>query len=90
MRAILACLLLCASSVVWAHDWYPRECCSGFDCFPVEGRVLPDGRYLFIVLGKEYIRTEADVRNSQDERFHACQPTYRQEPVCFFRPLMGS
>jgi hypothetical protein len=90
MRSILACLLLLASSVAWAHDWYPRECCADFDCEPVFGEAMRDGRYRFIVKGKEYIVDESKVRNSQDERFHACQPPYAERPNCFFRPLVGS
>jgi hypothetical protein len=90
MRAILACLLVLASSAALSHEWYPVACCSGFDCEPVFGEVTQDGRYRFIVKGKEYIVTEGEVRNSQDERFHACQPPYAERPNCFFRPLVGS
>jgi hypothetical protein len=77
-------------SRVLAHSFYDVECCSDRDCFPVPGKQLSDGRYLFLVLDIEYIKTEADIRPSRDENFHACQPAHKKEPVCFYAPRAGS
>jgi hypothetical protein len=33
--ALLPAIWFCVSPA-HAHDWYPRECCSGLDCAPVE------------------------------------------------------
>jgi hypothetical protein len=77
-------------SPVNGHNWYDPECCSDRDCFPVPGKQLADGRYLFLVLDIEYIKTEAEIRPSRDENFHACQPAHKKEPVCFYAPRAGS
>lgn len=77
-------------SHVSGHGWYEPECCSDRDCFPVPGKQLADGRYLFLVLDIEYLKTEADIRPSRDENFHACQPPHKKEPVCFYAPRAGS
>jgi hypothetical protein len=90
MRAILACLFLALSSAAWAHSWYEPSCCSDKDCFQVEGKTLPDGRYLFIVNGVEYVKTMAETRQGMDEGFHACQPNPAYPPICFCRPFAGS
>jgi hypothetical protein len=77
-------------SAAAAHSWYEPECCSGRDCFPVPGRSLADGTYVFEVLGKQYVKTEREIRPSRDQDFHACQPAHKAEPVCFYAPRAGS
>jgi hypothetical protein len=42
MVGVIAMMLMMQAAA--AHDWYPRECCSGIDCAPVERfEALPDG-----------------------------------------------
>jgi len=37
MRIVLmACLAFALASAAYAHSWYDPDCCSGFDCSPVE------------------------------------------------------
>jgi len=91
-------LVLFASSLARAHDWYPLECCSEKDCEPMEALtmrrdgdaevwILPDGeRVPFAV-----------ARPSHDGRFHWCRYVYEGgqrsgvikpfgRPVCLFVP----
>ncbi|CAN1565421.1 hypothetical protein MCEMSEM23_02899 [Rhabdaerophilaceae bacterium] len=81
----------------FAHSWYPIECCSEKDCFPVPisdvklikgGWQLQDGTVV----------EHAEARPSPDGRFHVCRrqdgkgPLIRMNkaPACFWAPVMGS
>jgi hypothetical protein len=70
----------CASlTPAQSHDWYPRECCSGQDCAPVESmtRYLPDtgGRERLVVTtkhGTAFVPDKFPLRPSPDGRIHVC------------------
>ena len=76
-----------AAAPVAAHDWYPRECCHGMDCAPVEhARVigpainLPGpaanaaGGTLEVTTrhGTAVVPPNMVRRESKDHRMHAC------------------
>ena len=63
---------------VWAHSWYPYDCCSDRDCWPMgvdsdarepDPAVVPGGYRthdgIFVA--------ERDTRPSKDGRFHVCR-----------------
>lgn len=73
-----------------AHDWFPAECCSNQDCFPVKDTDLqlqPDGSYIVVHSGKRAV----DVRESLDGRYYLCtgNATLDGEPKCVFEPDRG-
>ena len=103
-RRILAWLILFGLlAVAWlafggtagAHDWYPPNCCSGHDCFPIEiedeAIALTPIQGGYIVNASRTAVTGAQIRQSQDGRFHLCTKTGLIDgpPVCLFEPPKG-
>ena len=97
MRIILAVLALASAiAAPRAHSFYPYECCSEVDCFPVpvprtEIERTPDGWRL----KKEGIVIPFDAaRASPDRQFHLCRDelgkgkliTPYGKPPCFWVP----
>lgn len=93
VKAILLAACLSASPAA-AHDWYPWECCSGYDCGPIAldqtpkeeggGFTLADGRHV------DY----KDIKPSPDGQFHLCEQKFEPEPknrkiLCFYAPIGG-
>jgi hypothetical protein len=93
----LAALVLALPGAALAHSWYPYECCSDRDCFPVSvqdvraipgGWSLPDGT----------IVAHGEARASPDGNFHVCRrqdgtgPLIRlhKKPACFWAPMGSS
>lgn len=79
-----------------AHDWYPYECCSNRDCYPVPAsrvQVVPGG---WIIDGIAVRHGEA--RPSPDGRFHICRHQDGKgdlirpqgQPTCAWAPVEGS
>ena len=94
-RLFVAVLLL--SGPAFAHSWYPLECCSERDCFPVpvsDVRVIKGGWQLH----DGTIIEHAEARPSPDGRFHVCRrqdgkgPLIRMHkaPACFWAPINAS
>jgi hypothetical protein len=95
MARLRLILFLAVTSAVWispalSHSFYDPWCCNDRDCTPVPGRLLPNGSYLFLVKGKEYIVAEKDVRASMDSQYHACQMPHASQPRCYYAPKAGS
>lgn len=85
---IVILILFLLSSPLWAHEWYPPDCCSGHDCAPMpDSRVTrnPQGDY---VVDKKYTFTRTEVRKSLSGRYHGCYPQgdKGEAPRCFFAP----
>jgi hypothetical protein len=89
-------LSLAAAVVLWsgpasAHSWYPKECCSGKDCAPVEKTTwfvpLGGGLPQLVVtsaVGTAIVPHDFPVRESKDGRMHVCiQDVWI---VCLFVP----
>jgi hypothetical protein len=92
-----AMFMVPGSGSVLAHDWYPSECCAGYDCEPVPGKDADmPGYYNFLVKNPntgaihEYTVPQEMTRPSEDERYHACWPKYAEAPRCFFIPTRGA
>lgn len=77
-----------------AHDWYPRDCCSGQDCYAID-----EAEVELTEAGWEVMRTGEIIehngrreRMSEDGQFHRCSlggdPDSRT--LCLFVPSMGS
>lgn len=91
MKVLIAAMVGMLSTPALAHDWYPIDCCSGHDCFPIEESDLtpiPDG---FVVNASHTAITGSNVRRSEDGRYHLCTKTGKPDgpPVCVFRPDRG-
>lgn len=97
-RSLLAIMAILAGSPALAHSFYPYECCSDVDCFPVPvARDLvqrrPGGWWLI----KEQILIPFDqARTSPDGRFHICRDqlgkgrliTPKDKPPCLWAPAV--
>lgn len=90
-------VLLVFTSTALAHSWYPYECCSEKDCFPVpirDVRVVPGGWNLSD--GTHVKHDEA--RPSPDGQFHVCRSQEGKgalirmysKPACFWAPVVSS
>lgn len=71
-------LLVCACAPAGAHSWYPYDCCSDRDCWPMgadsdarepDPAIVPGGYRtrdgIFVA--------ERDAHPSKDGRFHVCR-----------------
>ena len=87
-------LLLGMTSLALAHSFYPYECCSDRDCFPIpvhDVKATPQG--WFIVKDRITIPYE-NARRSPDGMFHICRRedgkgeiiTPASQPPCFWAP----
>jgi hypothetical protein len=83
-----ALAVLVAAGGAGAHNWYPVECCSGYDCAPLEAHRVKIVAGGYVIDGKFTVPTK-EVRRSQDEHYHACFPQ-PENLRCFFAPPMGS
>ena len=74
----LALALAAGAPETRAHSWYPHDCCSDRDCWPMgedadarepEPTVVPGG---YRLRDGSFI-AERDTRPSRDGRFHVCR-----------------
>jgi hypothetical protein len=97
MKRVSAFLLASLPGLALAHSWYPYECCSDRDCFPVpvaEVRVTPAGYSLQDGTLVEY----SEARPSPDDKFHICRRQdgkgalirIHKKPACFWAPIGAS
>lgn len=97
MRGLLSILFALLPAVALAHSWYPHECCSDRDCYPVPapqvrsvqgGWVLADGTFI----------AWREARPSPDGQYHICRRedgkgaliTIPGKPHCFWAPVGAS
>lgn len=72
-----------------SHSWYPRSCCSGYDCGEITDlKRLPDGSMLITnehgdtaVFPKGFL-----IRQPEDGKRHACISKYGKQPICLYLP----
>jgi hypothetical protein len=74
-----------------AHEWYPIECCSGYDCAPVEQTKISDVAELIVTSkhGTGVVPETMPRRESKDHRMHVCmRPSSdgRMRVICVFLP----
>lgn len=89
--------LLVSASGAFAHSWYPFECCSEKDCFPVPARDVREVRGGWELSDGTVIRYD-EARPSPDGQFHVCRHLNGQgalirlydKPACFWAPVNGS
>lgn len=90
-------LAIALPGAAMAHSWYPFECCSDRDCFPMpvsDVRITPAGYTLADGTEIDY----AEARPSPDGRYHICRrqdgkgPIIRmhKKPACFWAPMGAS
>lgn len=93
----IAFAVLCLAVPALAHSWYPYECCSERDCFPVpvkDVKVIKGGW----MLHDGTVIEHAEARPSPDGRFHVCRHNdgkgglirLHEKPACFWAPIEGS
>lgn len=89
----IAATLVLTQCEARAHDWYPRECCSGQDCAPVDQREITEDGAWYVYRGIRFAKRDSKV--SPDDRYHLCyvksqglgsQPFIR----CLWRPSPGA
>jgi hypothetical protein len=98
MRTMLFLIALMASAIynpigLYAHDWYPSECCGGMDCGPiVHITMLPDGNRQITITNRVGVEISAvfpkdfPIRQSPDGKEHACVG-YMKKPLCLYSNL---
>lgn len=91
IRLLLLLLPLLLVTPANAHDWYPIECCSGYDCAPVEQAKLHDGSELVVTSkhGTGIVPAAMPRRESKDHRMHVCmRPSTngQMRVICVFLP----
>lgn len=75
-----------------AHSWYPRECCSGYDCAPISDMLrLPDGSLVITnTNGDQTVFPPGfRIRIPEDDGRHACIAPFTKRPICLFLPAEG-
>ena len=100
-RALICALLLtigCAPPA-HAHSWYPKECCSNYDCVPADAIFTDDRGGKIVVVGQTQIPIPDGftARSSPDGRIHVCFRTVVGEqygdlnflPLCLFLPAQS-
>jgi hypothetical protein len=91
-------LAVAAAAPAHAHDWYPIDCCSGFDCKPVDVDldISPDdGGWRVHATGELIPHGDGRIRQTPQEAradFHRCSVAGRPEgrTLCLFIPQYGS
>ena len=75
--------------VLLAHSWYPLQCCSGQDCFPLGDREVEEqaAGWRVRVTGEFIPRSQG--QRSQDGRYHICRSGATWKVRCFFYPIRG-
>ncbi len=100
LAALMALALVALVQSAAAHSWYPYDCCSDRDCWPMgqdsdarepDPTIVPGG---YRLRDGSFV-AEADTRPSRDGRFHICREGGRasggviapiDKPVCLFVP----
>lgn len=98
--ALAALALVALVQGAAAHSWYPYDCCSDRDCWPMgedadarepDPKVVPGG---YLTHDGVFV-AQRDTRPSRDGRFHVCRHGGRgdggvihppDKPVCLFVP----
>lgn len=93
---VLILIMLFMTRDARAHDWYPYECCSGYDCGPIAldkppleengGFTLQDGS------GRHVAYKE--LKMSPDGQWHLCEQKWQTELkdrkiLCLYAPIGG-
>jgi len=99
---ILAAMVAVSAAPVAAHEWYDPSCCSGQDCAPVEASAIKaeDGNWhVSLDPGSHPLVTKPmswvvpfdapKVRESQDDKFHACVGVRSGILFCLYVPQGG-
>ena len=95
--AFVTLTLASLTSAALAHSWYPIECCSERDCFPVaisDVSIVPAGWKL----ADGTLVQHHEARPSPDGKFHICRSQdgkgalirMHSKPACFLAQVMGS
>jgi hypothetical protein len=82
-----------------SHSWYPKECCSNYDCVPADAIVSDEQGGKIVVVGQTRISIPDGftTRSSPDGRIHVCFRTVAGEqyggpnflPLCLFLPAQS-
>lgn len=93
--SLIVFLCLCVPGM--GHDWYPYNCCSGFDCRPISvDDVEPREDGFFIEESGELIAyDDSRVKKTPPEgegKYHRCSRggTPEGETICLYIPNWGS
>ena len=93
--AAVGLIVLSGECPVFAHSWYPSDCCSERDCMPADSIVTDAHGYLLVTVGKRkiWVPPSFQVRPSPDGRIHICfsEEPYLNHlmPLCLFLPAQS-
>jgi hypothetical protein len=100
-RSLIVALLLTTGGApsAHAHSWYPKECCSNYDCVPADAIISDEQGGRVVVVGHTRISIPDGftARSSPDGRIHVCFRTVAGEqyggpdflPLCLFLPAQS-
>jgi len=77
------------ASMLLAHSWYPSECCSERDCYPINCSEVKkiNGGYDY----KGIFFSNNQVKQTPEDQVgcHACSHLDREYGICLFLPRAG-
>ncbi|MCA0401065.1 MAG: hypothetical protein LCH38_09645 [Proteobacteria bacterium] len=90
-------LLFALPGVALAHSWYPYECCSDNDCFPVAVENVKNAPGGWVLEDGTFIRYQ-EARASPDGKYHVCRHNNGKgalisvygKAACFWAPMGSS
>jgi hypothetical protein len=90
--AVAACPAT-GGAIAYAHSWYPKECCSQFDCVPADQIEMGTSGIAVVVVGRQRIAIPPGfvTRSSPDGHIQVCFVASPEEgvpptPLCLFVP----
>lgn len=95
IRAFILLMLLAGPAL--AHSWYPYECCSERDCFPVATEAVKSVQGGWMLADGTFIGWR-EARSSPDGKYHICRHNDGKgaliilpgKPACFWAPMGAS
>lgn len=90
----LGLLVSALPSQVYAHSWYPKECCSNRDCMPADAieRDVRGDWQVRVGRRKIWVPQGFAIRPSRDDRIHICFHLDDHKflmPLCLFLPAQS-
>jgi len=94
--AFISFFLLYDPEAANSHEWYPSECCSGVDCYPLRDDNVKEQSDGYVILNTGEFVPSQQARPSPDEHYYRCssggQPGYKtlkgwtEGKICFWAP----
>ena len=81
---IMIIAFLWTVNLVYAHDWYDRECCSGQDCRKANPGEVTTNSTGYQTHGEHIPFNDPRVKASKDSATHICKPAFSSKIRCLY------